>query len=551
MGNIGFCIIGSERDEAGTRDKRWVTKFRPTIAFALQQDLTFDELVLAYQPENKDLLKRIIDDIKIKRAEMKKTSFRIVTKEILFQNPYDFDKCYSVLSAVMKSLRAKDDDIFYINMNTGSHTMQFALYVMAKYDFPHIKLVQTMPGNNQYGKALANTTMSHAQEINLSWIKYPNVREDISKTRGDYLEDIMLVPTNHDDFRDDIMQLVEIGSETHDPIILGGPTGSGKTRIAKAIHSAWCKRMKSPGDRKKIPFQEINCAGLTPELAWSQIFGHVKGSFTGAHKDHIGIMELAHGGTLFLDEIGDLDIKTQAMLLKALETGEFHRLGDPAKKITSEFRLICATNKNIGEEINHNRFREDLYARLRSWEYILPGLTERRRDIEPNIDHELNEWIKEKQKELRSPVAFDKKARKMYLNFALSSDAVWTGNFRDLSQSVRRMATWASIDQSGGYGTITEVIVAREIAKLKLFWRGNIGKSFISDENIFRIIRERFKNQYASTPLMEALEKFMMDTAMSLNNENKAQVSKLLYGESANPTSKFNARANTIGRKTE
>jgi len=132
-----------------------------------------------------------------------------------------------------------------------------------------------------------------------------------------------------------------------------------------------------------------------------------------------GFIEAADGGTLFLDEIGNLDLQTQARLLTVLETGVFQRVGE-TKDRKSKFRLICATNKVLKSEILKGNFREDLYTRIRSWQYILPSLKSRPEDFEKNIEYELKQWFEDKIIERRSRVRFDKKALKLYLEFAKS-----------------------------------------------------------------------------------------------------------------------------------
>jgi len=548
--NIGFSIIGQDRDMSSKRSRRW-DRFRPTVAFGLQKDVAFDQLVLAYQPAQEELLTIIQDDIKTKINVRNEIDIEIRAKMIQFKNVYDFDECYRVLSDAMKSLIIADDDRLYVNMNTGTHTMQFAMYAISEQNLLPVTLVQTFPGDEiEFGKEQAFSCESHAQVIDISWIKYPQILKDIDKRHDDFFSKTILVDTHHEDLREKIKELVDIGSSTYEPILLLGPTGTGKTRIAKTIHNAWADRMKKNLKKEDIPFRDINCAGLSPELAYSQIFGHVRGAFTGAVKDHNGIMKEAHGGTLFLDEIGELDMRTQAMLLKVLETGKYYRLGDPKTEHESQFRLICATNKDLGFEIKKGGFREDLHARIRSWVFNLPGLKERHHDIDPNIDYELAQWSKDKRQELRSPVKFDKKAREVYLKFAISDAAQWTGNFRDLSQSVRRMATRASLDNKGGVSKITDTIVAKEISHLKSLWRSDIDDVAVSNEEIFKQMINRVRKKHPSNALMNAVELFMQEMALSSKNGNKAEVAKLLYEEPnrplVNPTSKFNARASQI-----
>jgi transcriptional regulatory protein RtcR len=135
------------------------------------------------------------------------------------------------------------------------------------------------------------------------------------------------------------------------------------------------------------PFIEVNCATLRGDAAMSTLFGHVKGAFTGAQTTRAGLLRAAHGGLLFLDEIGELGLDEQAMLLKAIEEKRFFPVGSDAE-VTSDFELIAGTHRDLRQMVAAGTFREDLYARINLWTYNLPGLAERREDIEPNLEFE-------------------------------------------------------------------------------------------------------------------------------------------------------------------
>ena len=213
-----------------------------------------------------------------------------------------------------------------------------------------------------------------------------------------------------------IHHMVEKVAPTMARVMIQGPNGSGKELVARALH------FKS--NRATTPFVEVNCAAIPTELIESELFGHIKGAFTSAHKDRKGTFEQAQGGTLFLDEIGDMSLAAQAKVLRALEEHKIQRVGSD-KTIAVDVRVIAATNKNIKEEIIKNRFREDLYHRLAVIEIYVPELNNRREDIPLLADHFLS---------LLSP-------KKELLPDAVSAlqKINWTGNIRQLRNFIERL----------------------------------------------------------------------------------------------------------------
>ncbi|MES2123279.1 MAG: sigma-54 dependent transcriptional regulator [Gemmatimonadota bacterium] len=175
-----------------------------------------------------------------------------------------------------------------------------------------------------------------------------------------------------------IRELVTRVAPTNARILITGENGSGKELVARAVHEASL--------RKKGPFVEVNCAAIPSELVESELFGHVKGSFTGATGDQVGKFEVADGGTLFLDEIGDLALTAQAKILRALQEGVIVRVGD-SRTIPVDVRVIAATNRDLADEISEGRFREDLYFRLNVMPIHVPALRERLEDIPALVSH--------------------------------------------------------------------------------------------------------------------------------------------------------------------
>ena len=213
-----------------------------------------------------------------------------------------------------------------------------------------------------------------------------------------------------------IHNMVEKVAPTMARVMIQGPNGSGKELVARALH------FKS--NRASAPFVEVNCAAIPTELIESELFGHIKGAFTSAHKDRKGTFEQAQGGTLFLDEIGDMSLAAQAKVLRALEEHKIQPVGS-AKTIAVDVRVIAATNKNIKEEIAQNRFREDLYHRLAVIEINVPALNNRRDDIPLLADHFLSLLTPKKELLPEAVVALQKMD--------------WTGNIRQLRNFIERL----------------------------------------------------------------------------------------------------------------
>ena len=218
-----------------------------------------------------------------------------------------------------------------------------------------------------------------------------------------------------------VLQLIEKVSPTNARILITGENGTGKEMVAQQIH------FKSL--RNQQPLIEVNCAAIPSELIESELFGHVKGSFTSAIKDRVGKFELANGGTLFLDEVGDLSLKAQAKVLRALQEGKIQKVGSE-KVIEVDVRIIAATNKKIKKLIESNNFREDLFHRLAVIEIKLPTLSERKSDIKSLCDYFL-ERISEEQGVSKKKIS--KEAISALENYP------WSGNIRELRNVIERL----------------------------------------------------------------------------------------------------------------
>ena len=218
-----------------------------------------------------------------------------------------------------------------------------------------------------------------------------------------------------------IQNMIEKVAPSDARVLITGSNGSGKELVAHAIHSL--------SERSKNPIVEVNCAAIPSELIESELFGHVKGSFTGAIKDKQGKFEQANSGTLFLDEIGDMSLVAQAKVLRALQENKVSPVGSD-KEIKVDVRVLAANNKDLKKEIEAGKFREDLYHRLSVIEIHVPSLDERKDDIPILVKH-FAKLISEEQG--TSVKEFDDKAIKTLQNFS------WTGNIRELRNVVERL----------------------------------------------------------------------------------------------------------------
>ena len=218
-----------------------------------------------------------------------------------------------------------------------------------------------------------------------------------------------------------IKTIIDKVAPTEARVLITGPNGSGKELVAHALHYQ--------SQRANGPMIEVNCAAIPSELIESELFGHMKGSFTGANKDRAGKFEAANGGTIFLDEVGDMSLSAQAKVLRVLQENKITRVGSD-KDIQVDVRVIAATNKNLQKEIAKGRFREDLYHRLAVILIEVPSLNERPEDISLLIDYFV-ERISEEQGS--TPKQFSEEAIELLKNYN------WTGNIRELRNVVERL----------------------------------------------------------------------------------------------------------------
>ena len=218
-----------------------------------------------------------------------------------------------------------------------------------------------------------------------------------------------------------LRQQIALTAPTTGRVLIYGESGTGKELVARALHEH--------STRSSMPFVEVNCAAIPEELIESEMFGHRKGSFTGASEDKVGKFQKADGGTLFLDEIGDMSLKTQSKVLRVLEEQRVEPLGSN-QPVTVDVRVLAATNKKLEEEIGRNAFREDLFYRLNVIPFYVPALRERTEDIPVLAAHFLKEFCEAYGKK---PKEFTPTASEVLLAYP------WPGNVRELRNLVERL----------------------------------------------------------------------------------------------------------------
>jgi transcriptional regulatory protein RtcR len=444
MNTIIIGILGARLDHGGFGRKR-LEHWRPSISLLMHDELPIDEFVLIYHADEQQLATLTLNDM---AAISPKT--RLTPYQVNYANPWDFEQVYSQLHDFTRYYNFDpEQNDYYVHITTGTHVAQICLYLLTEANYLPAKLLQTSPSK-------AGVQGSY-QIIDLDLSRYDQIASRFAREAQDgiaYLKGG--IETRNLAFNHIISQIEHVSIKSSAPLLLTGPTGAGKSRLAQRIYEL--KKQRGLLTGKLV---EVNCATLRGDNAMSALFGHVKGAFTGAMNPRLGLLREANKGLLFLDEIGELGQDEQAMLLRAVEDKVFMPFGSD-QQVSSDFQLIAGTNRDLFEQVRHGQFREDLLARINLWTYQLPSLTQRMEDLEPNIEHELQQFtIKAGYK-----VSFNKAAREQYLKFARSPQALWRANFRDLNSSITRMATLAV------GGRITEEQVAEEISRLHHAWSG-------------------------------------------------------------------------------
>ena len=452
---IVIGLLGTVLDKAGSGPKRW-SRWRPSVAVCQHPDLLVQRFELLYQPRYQTLVDQITADIGTVAPETQVRPHRVG-----FEDPWDFEEVYATLHDFARTYPFDpDQEEYLIHITTGTHVAQICCYLLTEARYFPAKLLQTSPSNRRSSQDSGGPGGPGGPGaytiIDLDLSRYDRIAQRFQREAEegtDYLKSG--IQTRNAAFNALIARIEQVAIRSKAPILLTGPTGAGKSQLARRIYELKHRRNQLQG-----PFVEVNCATLRGDAAMAALFGHTKGAFTGATQARTGLLRQAHTGLVFLDEIGELGLDEQTMLLRALEEKRFFPLGADTE-VSSDFQLLAGTNRDLHHQVHTGRFREDLLARMNVWTFRLPSLSERRDDLEPNIDYELERFAQT----AGSRVAFNAEARRRYLDFALSPQAAWSASFRDLSASITRLATLAT------GGRITRELVDEEIQVLTSNWQ--------------------------------------------------------------------------------
>lgn len=276
-------------------------------------------------------------------------------------------------------------------------------------------------------------------------------------------------------------------AKSNSTVLVRGETGTGKELIARALHYS--------SNRQNKPLITVNCAALSENLLESELFGHEKGSFTGASSQRIGRFEQADGGTLFIDEIGDISLQTQVKLLRALQFGEFERIGG-TKTIKVDVRVVTATNRNLEELIETGEFRQDLYYRINVIAINLPALRERKEDIPILIKHFIDKYAKENGKAVTD---ISKEAHNQLMHYN------YPGNIRELENIIE-----------------SAIVMSRE----EVITINDFTSDLIISTEATALNPHNFINSYEEK--LKAFETTMINDALVLKNGNQSQAANML-----------------------
>lgn len=525
-----IAFLGIQKDSRGTNKRRWES-FRPSVSICMHEDLKIKNYYILYQEKFQYQLELLTNDIKKVSPET-----NIIPVEINFTDPYD------PLEALEKQLEfvssLDDKEKYTINITTGTHTNQIAWFKLVENNFIDAKLIQNFTVSKRKKQELGMSDKEYSRgyykiiDFKLEkYDRYFTLLNDSKIKSEDFLKSG--IQTFNSRYNEMISMIERISIKSNDPLLIDGPSGAGKTQLAKNIYNLKKSKGIISGD-----FQYINCATIQYEHAQSILFGHKKGAFTGALSSRNGLLKEANKGVLFLDEIGTLPLGVQGMLLDAIESKKFKPLGSDNFE-HSDFILICGTNVDLYDSVKKGNFRDDLLARIDLWHFTLPGLSERKEDIEPNIQYEIEKYEVENKVKIR----FNNQAKQNYLRFSNSENALWNRNFRDLTSSIKRMITLSED------GFITSEIVNDEISRLKRSW------AIESDNSISKLEDEDRYSDYISEAYIgkeidniSLIDLMVLEKTISvcISSKNASEAAKKLYGNkegislSQNPSGRLN-----------
>ncbi|MCA9135115.1 MAG: RNA repair transcriptional activator RtcR [Planctomycetales bacterium] len=500
-------LLGTKLDHVSRRRDRW-SQWRPTVAVCQQVDLIVDRLELLFDRSSTSLAQHVAADIRSISPET-----TVNEHSLVIDDPWDFEDVYATLYSFARNYRFDtDDEEYLVHITTGSHVSQICMFLLTESRHFPGTLLQTSPSTRQRGQS---DPAGMYRIIDLDLSRYDQLAERFQQEHRESQSFLKSgIETRDESFNRLIERIEHVSLATDAPILLAGPTGAGKTQLAKRIF-----KLKRYRDLVAGELVEVNCATIRGDQAMSTLFGHIKGAFTGATTNRPGLLKAAHGGVLFLDEIGELGLDEQAMLLRAIEEKRFLPVGSDVAT-TSDFQLIAGTNRDLLADVRSGTFREDLLARINLWTFTLPGLADRRDDIDPNLDFELNRFAESAGRK----VAMNSEARKRFLDFASDPTTAWRGNFRDLNAAVTRMATLAS------GGRIGVELVDEEIQRLRQNW-GDCGEAAGRDQEVLESVIDQTRidaiDRFDRVQLAEVIRVCRASKSLSAAGRTLFQVSRL------------------------
>ena len=418
----------------------------PTVSLCKHADFPVARFELIHLKEHQDIARCVAADIK---RVSPSTEAQLTVQEL--KNPWDFEEVYGSLHDFARDYPFRpDEEDYLVHITTGTHVQQICLFLLTESRHFPARLVQTAPSEPKRRGPEGKYSI-----IDLDLSKYDRIAARFQREAKDAASFLKSgIETRNPRFNQLIEEIEHVAIHAKEPILLMGPTGAGKSQLARRIFELKKSRHQVAGD-----FVEVNCATMRGDSAMSTLFGHTKGAFTGAVKDRPGLLRAADGGLLFLDEVGELGVDEQAMLLRALEEKRFLPLGSD-REASSDFQLIAGTNRDLAGRCSGRKISRRSAGTDESLDLSVAGLTERPEDIEPNLDYELDQFAR--RSSLRATLS--KEVREQFLSFARSPAARWNANFRDLNACVTRMATLST------GGRITREILDAELERLRSSW---------------------------------------------------------------------------------
>jgi transcriptional regulatory protein RtcR len=444
--NVVIGFLGTQLDMG--RKRKW----RPSIQLCQHDSFPVSRFELIHDRNHLRLAHSIKNSIESESPETE-----VLLQEIDFNNPWDFEEMYGALFDFARDYGFDEDrEQYHVHLTTGTHVAQICWFLLTESRHIPAKLIQTGPPRE--GQDPAGTL----DVVDLDLSKYNALQKRFELVHQEY--NTLLkggIETRNAKFNTLIDRMELVASSSDAPLLLLGPTGTGKSELASRLYELKLQRRRVKGR-----LVHVNCTTLKGERAMSTLFGHRRGAMAGTQSERSGLLQEANGGILFLDEIDELGLDEQAIILHAVESGKYFPLGSDYE-VTSRFHLIAGASRDLAQLVAQGKFRPDLFARLNLWTFRLPSLRERPEDIEPNLDYELMRV----EKMLGTRFSFNVDAAKRYTTFAIDPQTHWAGNFRDLGASMQRMCTLAP------RGRITLSMVDQEIETLFNQWENSTENS--------------------------------------------------------------------------